>query len=455
MDSSAIAVLGQQLTDFLVSKFAPPPGSKTLLGFSGAGTAVDPNAFLNGSQFNSALVNNWLDVVADPLGEVNAGSGQVGFSPWTAKQLLEAIYSEAMTLAAPGSDTQQVFTKVKSDAMEGLGGATTIRTAPLDWYDPANIPQWPDCSLTVTSGATASSGTSTGVPTQQPVKPLWAWRKVDRVVVKPTPPIATSGTAKGRYNLFATSSASAFAPASPVLSERALQFGRVTEKVQAIPVAHVLPEQQISVDRVAATVINQKTVTATEVLQMSQAASTAATQASTSSVATSSLAMHTKYQLVNLSRAPWWNEFFLSLNNWYVPGFHRGELIEESDGQTYTGIPIALILTSDVSIVASWSDTDRAAATSSTHLGPWALNSVKFVATSDAGVSALTIPGTQAIGCIYRILPALPPQADPSLPAPASAPAVSATASDTQDGSSPSTDPTAAAPAQAVAAPAG
>jgi hypothetical protein len=454
MDSSAIAVLGQQLTDFLVSQFAPPPGSKTLLGFSGTGTAVDPNAFLNGSQFNPALVNNWLDVVADPLGEINAGSGQVGFSPWTATQLLEAIYSEAITLAAPDSDAQHMFAKVKSDAMEGLGGATTTRTAPLDWYDPASVPQWPDCRLTVAS--TSSSDTSTTLPAKQPAKPLWAWRKVDgiavdAVAVKTAPAYTAYSTNKTRRYVFDASSMSAFAAshaASPVLSERVLQVGKVTDRAPVVSLAPVTSVQQISVDRVATSVISQKTVSATQALQVSQAASTAAAQASTSSVATSSLTMHAKYQLVKLSRAPWWNEFFLLLNNWYVPGLRRAELIEDNDGQSVTGVPIALILTSDVSIMASWSDADRAAATSSTHLGPWTLNSAKFVATSDAGMSALTIPGTQAIGCIYRILPALPPQGDPSLPAPAKTQPVSVTVPD----SPAAVSSTPAVPEQPVAA---
>src|ERR1700722_7568848 len=99
MDTAAIASLGQQLTDFFVKQFSPPPGTKTSLGFPGSGVAVDPGSFMNGSQFNPALVNRWLDVVADPLGEVATGSDAVAFTPWTATQLLEAVYSQAMSLA--------------------------------------------------------------------------------------------------------------------------------------------------------------------------------------------------------------------------------------------------------------------------------------------------------------------------------------------------------------------
>jgi hypothetical protein len=132
MDTSAITLLGQQLTDFLVKQFAPPPGTKTSLGFLGTGVAVDPNSFVSGGQFNPALVNKWLDIVVDPLGEVITSSNQVEFTPWTATQLLAAIYSQAMSLAPADSDAQHGFAKAKSQAMEGLGGATTVSTAPLD-----------------------------------------------------------------------------------------------------------------------------------------------------------------------------------------------------------------------------------------------------------------------------------------------------------------------------------
>jgi hypothetical protein len=84
-----------------------------------------------------------------------------------------------------------------------------------------------------------------------------------------------------------------------------------------------------------------------------------------------------------------------------------------------------LILTSDVSIRSAWSEADRAAATSNTHFGPWALNSAQFTSTSNAGEAILSIPGIQAIACIYRQLPALPPKADPSIPVPADNPPAS------------------------------
>jgi hypothetical protein len=449
MDTSAIALLGQQLTDFLVKQFAPPPGTKTSLGFLGTGLAVDPNSFLSGSQFNPALVNKWLDIVVDPLGEVITSSDQVEFTPWTATQLLEAIYGQAMSLAPPDSDAQHGFAKAKSQAMEGLGGATIVSTAPLDWYDPARVAQWPTCNLTASS--TSSSGTMVTLGEPPPAKPLWAWRSLETMPIdyatvnfdavlgqlnKKIPPaqtgvptIRTINTIQDRRLAFAaTPIVAATQVASPIMSARLAPLGQAAGTAQAVQLSRVSTESPISIDRIPASVIierpvtaaqgSERAVTAAQALMVSQAVSSAANRATTSSVATNSLSLGMKYQVVSLSRAPWWNEFLMLLNNWYVPGVGRASMIEDSDAQKVIGVPIALILTSDVSIEANWSESDRAAATSNTHFGAWALNSAQFTSTSSRGVATLAIPGIQAIACIYRQLPALPPQADPNLPVP-------------------------------------
>jgi hypothetical protein len=450
MDTTAVTLLGQQLRDFLVKQFAPPPGTKTALGFLGTGVAVDPNSFLSSGQFNPARVNQWLDIVVDPLGEVVTSSDQVEFTPWTATQLAQAIYSQAMSLAPAGSDEQLGFAKAKSQAMEGLGGATSVSTAPLDWYDPGQLPQWPTCSLTASS--TSSSGTTVGTGDPPPAKPLWAWRRLGMVPavsgnVERVTPVQTDGPAlqtinsvQNRRMVFAASPlmaesrvaapmtmaspAAAASPrmASPMMRARLAPLGQPVQTTQAVQFAEVSNESRISVDRVPASFISERPVTAAQALMVSQAVSTAADQATTSSVASNSLSLSLKYRVVALSRAPWWNEFLMLLDNWYIPACGRASMIEESDAQKVFGMPIALVLTSDVNIQSMWSDADRAAATSNTHFGPWALNSAQFSTATSAGAATLSIPGIQAIACIYRQLPALPPKADPSLPAPAPSP---------------------------------
>ncbi|HEY9023937.1 MAG TPA: hypothetical protein VIP05_06525, partial [Burkholderiaceae bacterium] len=116
---------------------------------------------------------------------------------------------------------------------------------------------------------------------------------------------------------------------------------------------------------------------------------------------------------------PWWSELMLTLGNWCVPGLARGALVAEASDDRATGVPVALVLTSDVRLQSDWCDSDRAAATGSTHLGPWMLSGASFSASSDSGQAVLAIPGTQVIACIYRELPALPPASAPVAAAPA------------------------------------
>src|SRR4051794_7742191 len=181
MDTTAISILGQQLKDFLIKQFSPPPGARNRLGFLGTGIAVDPTSFLSAGQFNPARVNTWLDIVVDPVGRINAETDQVEAASWTATALMEAIAAEAMCLAPPDSDDYKAFAKAKSAAMQNLGGDTAVNTAPLDWYDPAQLPKWAECSLQASSSS--STGTGSGPPASPagPAKPLWAWRTLQNV----------------------------------------------------------------------------------------------------------------------------------------------------------------------------------------------------------------------------------------------------------------------------------
>jgi hypothetical protein len=432
MDTTAASLLGDQLRDFLVKQFAPLPGTKTSLGFLGTGVAVDPDSFLSQGQFNPARVNSWLNIVIDPLGTIIKGGDQVGATSWTASVLMETISGQSVCVAPTDSVEQQGFARAKSLAMENLGGATATNTAPLDWYDPAQLPKWPKCSLSTSS--TSSSGT--GPPLQPPPgtvppqRPIWAWRTLEKVpvadpqrlqLVETSPTKAPVAAAIGVSNQPRRFMLSATMMTAASLTKTA-QLASVSGSVghpQLVQVSHVSDEARISVEKAPAAIINEKTtrqVSAVQAVMVSQAMSTAAAQASTSSVKTSSLSLDLSYLVVSLSRTPWWSDLLPQLDNWYIPGLRRGSLTGEGDSQEVANLPIALILTSDVKIRATWSDADRAAASSSTHFGPWVLSSAQFTSTTNAGEAILTIPGITAIACIYRALPALPPKADPTLP---------------------------------------
>ena len=430
MDTTAASLLGDQLRDFLVKQFAPPPGTQTRLGFLGAGVAVDPDSFLSQGQFNPARVNSWLNIVIDPLGTITKDGDQVGATPWTATVLMETISDQSVCLAPPGSVDQQGFVHAKSQAMENLGGATSVNTAPLDWYDPAQVSKWPKCSLSTSSTSSAGTGPPPPPPPPglPPRKPIWAWRTLEMVPIADPQQLQPVQTPPVKAPV-ATATGVAIQPRTFMLSSTMMTAASVTKTVQLAPVNSSLARPQlmevshgaevarISIEKAPAAIINQnatKQVSAVQAVMVSQAMSTAAAQATTSSVKTNALSLDLSYLVVSLSRAPWWNELLPLLDNWYIPGLRRGSLIGDGDAQA--GMPIALVLTSDVKIRGVWSEADRAAASSSTHFGPWVLSSSQFTSTTNAGEAILTIPGITAIACIYRELPALPPKADPGLP---------------------------------------
>jgi hypothetical protein len=339
-------------------------------------------------------VNSFLDIVVDPVGPVVADTDQFAAGSWTATTIMEAIAASAMCAAPADSDAYKAFAKAKSVAMENLGGDTTVHTAPLDWYDPALVPKWADCSLQ--ASVSSSSGTGAPPPAPPPSTPgtLWAWRTVQPTVAMKISEHVAQAVPPPKL---------AFSP----IAMRAVSF--------AAPLAAVSPIARVAQPIVATKTVS--TVTLANSVVLSQAISTAGNQASTSSVHTNSLSLHMQYRVVSLSRTPWWSELLMLLDDWYIPSLNRASIVADNTPQQSTGVPVAMILTNDVSITAAWSDADRAAATTNNHLGPWSLSSAKFSSATSAGVSTLTIPGVTAIGCIYQDLPPLPPKADPALPA--------------------------------------
>ena len=216
-------------------------------------------------------------------------------------------------------------------------------------------------------------------------------------------------------------SANFAAATTPLMSARLAAVADVGKSARMVKFSRLddaVATTTTTIDRAPIAAMNELAstrFTSMQAVMVSQEMSAAADQASTSAVASSSLSLNFDYLIVSLSRTPWWNDFMLMLDNWYVPSLHRAQLIADSDAEHSIGVPIAMVLTHDVKIRAAWSASDRAAASSNTHFGPWSLNAAQFEETATAGEAVMTIPGITAIACIYRQLPALPPQADPSV----------------------------------------
>lgn len=445
MDASAFDQCGQQLCDFLAKQVAPPPGAKCVLGFLGQGVAVDPDSFLSNGEFNLARVNAWLNIVAEPLGSVSNDDNRVAPVPFTAYKLMESVCNFSMSLAPTGSDAQLSFVKIKSQAMESLGGATTIDTAPLDWYDPKHVPDWAKCNLATATTTASGTGSSTPPPNPPlkgpPDRPqFWAWRTLQNpapaaaaapALPATTPVVPMEGLGGVRLDrpMLMRQAMPIRAFQIPMMAAtlttpvRSVAFARSSDSPQFAQVAAVRDQRAVltAVDRTNNATLTERIssdVFVDHAILVSKNIATAGDQASTTSVDSNSLTINLNYCVVQLSRDPWWNDMLLLLDDWYIPGLQRGSIVAESDPDTTIGVPIALILTSNVQIEAKWSEVDRSSASSSTHIGPWALDSTKFSAVDSQGLSKLTIPGIQAVACIYQALPVIPPQAEPAPPPP-------------------------------------
>jgi hypothetical protein len=421
MDDTAFDSCGNQLSSFLVKQFNPPPGAACALGFLGQGIAVDPDSFLSGGEFNPARVNLWLSNVVEPLAAVGKDDNRIDPVSFTAFSLMESIAAAALSLDPVGSDAQLSFAKVKSQAMENLGGATVVNAAPLDWYDPKHLPDWPKCTLTVSSTASTGSGSSTtpmppGPGMIPPRAPLWAWRSIAK------PPSPDPALLAGVHSATAPSVVAPHIMPISVIARNdfAVSHASVTP-VASVGTATLATAEaakiRIAEDNLRTASLSEKvssTAFRVQAIGMSEAIAKLGNQASTSSVDANSLTLSLSYRMVQLSREPWWNDLLLLLSNWYIPSLQRGNLIAQSAANNLIGVPIELILTANVQIEANWSATDRSSASNSTHVGPWALQSSQFSAVSNSGRSTLSIPGMQAVACIYRGLPVLPPNSPPA-----------------------------------------
>ena len=407
MDTSAFSAVGDQLEGFLTKQFTPPAGTQAVLAFFGSGLAVEPASFLgDDGKFNPARVNTWLNTSLDVIDVVQ--DHRIGSPVMSATQLIQAIAGSAMSTEPIASDPAHVLARIKGQVMEDLGGATVIQTVPLNWYDPAGIARWSKFTMTSGSGsptppATPPSGGKPPIRVAGP--PLWAWRTLPQVkaetfvAIEPRPAMVPGGPRP-------------MAAVAPAMANVGAAYARA-------PVA--MAARTVSPATVAPAAVMRNPVAAEPVriapaaLAYHTALKTAADQASAQAVDTQSLSVELSYLLVSLSRAPWWNDLLLTMTNWYIPGQRKSSWVGASTPDVCYGVPIALILTADVQITAAWSQADRAAAANCSNIGPWSLAGTQFKSSGSSESATLLMPSMQAIGCVYRILPALPPQDDPSL----------------------------------------
>lgn len=119
-----------------------------------------------------------------------------------------------------------------------------------------------------------------------------------------------------------------------------------------------------------------------------------------------------RYAQVTISR-PWLKLALLTTRNWYIPGtpadaYATGAPSASAD--MFPLLPTSFIVIRNLKITASWSAEDRANASKAAAFGPFSTQGGTF--TNDT----LEIPGLQVIAWLSKLMPALPPLKDPTLP---------------------------------------
>jgi hypothetical protein len=135
-------------------------------------------------------------------------------------------------------------------------------------------------------------------------------------------------------------------------------------------------------------------------------ARTIANSAPTQPTTTKSISISFAYCLVKIQR-PWYIDAFVGDNRWYIPSVGQGQLTSGSGtGLKFSLLPIGFVAVRKLSIEASWSADDIAAAKNATGFGPFKVDS----AIVD---NKLSHDGIQIIGWLLQRMPALPPNGDP------------------------------------------
>jgi hypothetical protein len=122
---------------------------------------------------------------------------------------------------------------------------------------------------------------------------------------------------------------------------------------------------------------------------------------------TNSIVIEFEYTVVKIER-PWLVPTFLNDTSWYVPGCAKGQLSGGAAGSGLTLLPVAFVAVRNLSIAATWTSEDIAAADRAIEFGPFSVQP-KIVA------GKLTHPGLQIVGWLLQRLPVLPPNGDPAL----------------------------------------
>jgi hypothetical protein len=439
--------LGQALDAYLIGAYSPPPGTQTALGFL-PGVAVNPSSFAPTGVLNPLAVQTFLDTVANVLGPVVDGRF-AGFM--SAQQIYGMVIDVASPLDPLGTPAADAFLSVKDTARSAFGASPVkpLVAVPLNWYDAASTEGWSTFSTSDTNQAGQQEDTSSGdappvrtppaLPPRGGFEGLWRWRSLDPAataeVVVPAQPPAGAGEP---VPVLVRDHRSVDLSEVSVRDHRSVSVSQLVSSGSAIgaepspePPLQVLttaPRRQLLASLAAdepltapgesavvrSTALARLIEVQTPVLvaEIDDDADTSSTQ----SVESDELTLSLEYCFVQVSRQAWWNDAILRMPRWYAPGCPAGAFSSgDSVGGLPLGLPIAMVLTRNVSVAGRWSEADRSAAESHTSFGPWSMHDAEMTYEQSSETATLTIPGMQVVAVVCALLPPLAPADDPAL----------------------------------------
>jgi hypothetical protein len=477
-DASGLLALGQALDQYLLGEYSPPPGTQTALGFV-PGVAVNPSSFAPTGVVNPLAVQTFLNSVANVLGPVVDGRFAGFMSAQQIYGMVIDVASPLDAPGTPAADAflsvkntarsafgvspvkQLVAIPMNWYDAANTEGWSTFTTATREGAGEQQASSAGDTSSTPPVAAPPIVA-----PTER-FEQLWRWRTLDEAaladVVIPaqeavgevSEPVVVRDHRVERYQpevfdhrsvdlsgvavrdhrslsgVVRNGSATqlrAAASVRPLMSRSVAAADGAEVDASATQVLARAPRRQL----VAALAEDQPGFAANEnVMVRSQALAHLirvetpvlvaeidddAETSSSQSVESHELNLSLEYCFVQVSREAWWNDAVLRMPRWYAPGCRSGAFSSgASVGGLPLGVPIAMVLTRNVSVTGQWSEADRSAAESHTSFGPWSMHDSAMSYEESTDTATLTIPGMQVVAVVCALLPQLAPADDPVL----------------------------------------
>ena len=409
-----------QVYDLFTSLYPNTAGGSAVLAFEKLGLPISSDMFKVNPTDNAlspALAIERLSQIANTVLVVAGDSVQHTDRTIDAQlqllvqQSVPATPDMAASLGAAKMPAGQAFDSMALGSLEGPFTFHPAYASPTDWYDPTAAGNW--TAHTIGQGTPPAATPSP----QQPPRPIVLQPPMWRVMPAQAAPVLAQPITPA-HPLVAAAPApmpAARPMAMPMMRPMGAPVMAPHLAPAPVPVphpilvppppAHIVSSPPSPVPTTPAPMMNITTIARTNVGIVANSTAQPVTG--------NALSITFEHCIVTLTR-PGYPQGFMTLRDWYLPGYSKGDFSHGtgvSDAALIPLVPTGFVAIRNLSIRASWSDQDRAAAQQSASFGPFSLVGRNF----DVGSGALNCPGIQIIGWFLTPLPLLPPNTDPAL----------------------------------------